>query len=69
MVEMKQKLIVYGIRIVIWILEKAITKITTPKDKDSEKILQEDVKINPETAKLFSKFIKKHTVGGTNENS
>ena len=66
---MKQKIIVLAIQFAIWILEKAIERVSAHKDGGDSSSIQEDVRINPETAKLFSRFIKKHTVKGENENS
>ncbi len=68
---MKNTLIIYALRLGIWLIEKLIARISeTPAAngkqgadgaKPSERY-GEDVVINPDTAKRFADFIKRHTV-------
>ena len=68
---MKNTLIIYALRLGIWLIEKLIARISeTPAangkqgadgDKPSERY-GEDVVINPDTANRFADFIKRHTV-------
>ena len=70
---MKKTLIVFVLKLLIKAIENLITKVMTNDSKSvGETTVIEDIKLNPDTAKLFAKFIKKHTVndetsGLTNE--
>lgn len=59
---MKKTLIVFVLKLLIKVIENLITKVMTGDPKSGGDVVAEDIKINPDTAKLFSKFIKKHTV-------
>ena len=67
---MKKLLLTYGLKILVWLLEKAITKIseTSKNSSSTEPSTCDDVLINPDTAKKFTKFIKSHTIKKQNEN-
>lgn len=66
---MKQLLLTYGLKLLIWLLEKAVEKIsvkktngTTISDSNGEDaVVSDDIVINPDTAKKFAEFIKNHT--------
>lgn len=67
---MKQLLLTYGLKLLIWLLEKAVEKIsvkktngtTTTSDSNGEDaVVSDDIVINPDTAKKFAEFIKNHT--------
>lgn len=67
---MKQLLLTYGLKLLIWLLEKAVEKIsvkktngatTTSESNGEDAVVSDDIVINPDTAKKFAEFIKNHT--------
>lgn len=67
---MKQLLLTYGLKLIIWLLEKAVEKISVKKTNGTttisesngeDAVVSDDIVINPDTAKKFAEFIKNHT--------